>query len=1121
MATTGLQVHRAERTDLLADALGDLLADPLPDPFDTEIVVVSALGMERWLAQRLSHRLGTGPGGTDGVCAGVRFARPRALVSELSRPVDAPAHWRDPWEPERLLWPIAETIDACLDEPWCRQLARHLGAELTGPDQRVRRARRLGVARRLARLLHGYALQRPAMTAAWTAGEDHDASRPDGTGEPLPATAAWQAELWRRVRQVVTAPSPDERLAAAAERAREHPATLRGVLPARISLFGHNRLPLGELTLLAALAEHHAVHLWLPHPSPRLWQQTSGVVVRRADVPPPGDDDHRLLASLATDVRELQRGLAQVAPGARYDVLGPADRPATLLGRLQRDLVAGAAVASTVEPDDTVQVHACHGPARQVEVLRDVLVGLLADDPTLEPRDIVVMCPDIDRYAPLIQAAFGLADTVVGGHPGHRLRVTLADRSAAASWPLLGTAITLLTLAARGRFTAGDVVDLLASDPVRLRFDLDEDDLDRVSGWVEQTSVRWGLDGEHRRGFGLTLGQNTWRAGIDRIVAGVAASERADASIGDVLPLDDVASNDISLAGRLADALELLGAAADRLATAQSAGQWAAALDAAVTSLTAVPEPDQWQVDRFHRELAELFTTSGETSPVLQPEEVLSLVRERWSGRAGRAGFRTGTLTVCTMVPMRAVPHRVVAMIGLDDGDFPRTGTTHGDDVLAIHPLTGEHDVRIEDRQLFLDAIMSATEHLVLCFTGADEQRGQPRPPAVPLGELLDQLRLTTGRSRDELVVDHPLQPFDVRNLQAGALVPHGAETVRHDRPFSFDPAALAGARALAGRRAPARTRLLGEPLGPPRAVADVGLTELTDLFVHPAKAFLRQRLGVSLPPAAGEIVESIPLEPDGLQAWAIGDRLLQDSLAGVDPMAAADAARRRGTLPPGRLGLELLERIGGVVGPLAAHTRDWREGEPRSIDVDVDVPGGRRLTGAVDGVYGTRLVTIGYSAIRARQLIRAWLRLVAVSAQDPDTPWTAQLAGRDRRSVSLVHLGPIRTGAADLLAELVELRDAGLLRPLPLPPELGLEFARNLSRGSRLQQATRMAYGRAKGSWESDRAGFGSEREDPENELVWGLRAPFQVLLDAGFADLAPRLWNPLIDHEQSGGRR
>ena len=126
-----------------------------------------------------------------------------------------------------------------------------------------------------------------------------------------------------------------------------------------------------------------------------------------------------------------------------------------------------------------MQFHACHGPDRQVEVLREVLVGLLADDRTLEPRDIVVMCPDIEKFAPLIAASFGL-DTpeTQAEHPGHRLRVRLATVLRQLN-PLLALVSRLVALA-DSRVEASALLDMCAAPPVARKFSFSQDDLERL-----------------------------------------------------------------------------------------------------------------------------------------------------------------------------------------------------------------------------------------------------------------------------------------------------------------------------------------------------------------------------------------------------------------------------------------------------------------------------------------------------------------------------------------------------------------------------------------------------------------------------------------------------------------
>ena len=617
----------------------------------------------------------------------------------------------------------------------------HLGHADQGDEAELRRGRRYAVARRLAGLFASYAAQRPQVLADWLAGGSSD-----GVGGDLDPDLAWQPPLWRALVTSVGAPPPHVRHAAALDRLRAGSADL----PPRLSLFGHTRLSATDLELLAALAAHHDLHLWLPHPSETQWQAA-------ADLAGPGARGATTSGTGASATRCSRPSAATCASSsagsATLDTIDHhhpgAAPPDTLLGWLQADLRAdearpeGRALAGD---DRSVQVHSCHGSARQVDVLREVLLGLLQDDPTLEPRDILVMCPDIETYAPLITAGFGLGEVVDGGHPAHRLRVRLADRALTQTNPLLAVAAALLDLAG-GRAPASQVLDLAQAAPVRRRFGFSDDDLDAVTDWVREAGVRWGFDRAHREPFGLgRIVHNTWEFGIDRVLAGVALSDDARAWLGTTLPLDDVGSNRVELAGRLAEYVDRLDAACDRLTGTHTLRAWVDALGDGVAALTAVDRDDQWQVGQVQRELADVLADAGDRADLpMRLPDVRALLAGHLAGRPTRANFRTGTLTVCTMVPMRSVPHRVVCLVGLDDGVFPRLGLADGDDVLARDPMTGERDIRSEDRQLLLDAIGAATETLVITYTGANEHSGQARPPAVPLGELLDALDLTTA----------------------------------------------------------------------------------------------------------------------------------------------------------------------------------------------------------------------------------------------------------------------------------------------------------------------------------------------------------------------------------------
>ena len=1015
------QLHRAERADTLVQALAAVLAQPLPDPFATDVVAVPARGVERWLRQRLSHWLGASSSAaaegqattSDGVCAGIDMPSPARLFADLLAQVDGMPADADPWRAESLPWRVLELLEAESDAAWARPLVQHLraSAHLTSDSEagaHVPGGHRLSLARRLSRLLSGYAADRPALVRDWLAGGMGD-GRP-AAGELRPEHQ-WQPELLRQLAGRLAVAHPVLRRDAGLASVRDDPGVID--LPSRVSIFGATRLSAADLEVLAALAVHRHVHVWLPHPSPVSWQRmavsevaTSGD--RRSDrsvavVANP------LLRSLGRDSRELQLRLSAVTGAAvgGGHVPAAADEPprqsalAVLQNALRDDAPRPPSNSRVVlaADDRSVRVLSCHGRARQVEVLREVLTGLLADDPTLQPRDLLVMCPDIETFAPMVLATFGCdadgtrdaasEDDPALVHPGQRLRVRLADRSLRQSNPLLDVVANLVALA-NARVTSAELLDLAAGEAVRQRFDLDDDDLAQVREWVQHSNIRWGLRASGRQPYDLgDLPDNTWHRGIDQWLLGVAVdSQTHDIDLGG-LPLDDVDSSDVDLVGRFVEFVHRVAAVLRRLAGPAPLSEWIGALQLGLDTLTATEPSSSWQRVQADRVLAEMLHSCGNDELLLEWADVSDLLAEAVAGRPTRSSFRTGDLTVCSMVPMRSVPHRVVALLGVDDGDLPRVVGVDGDDVLAVDPQLGERDVASEDRHLLLDAVLAASEHLVVLYSGADERTGARRPPAVPLGELLDDLDAravcaTGARARSHIVTDLPLQPFDPRNFG-----------LDDDVPRSFDQVALEGAMAARGVRRPPGP-FLTRALPAPAASDTIELEELVRFFAHPVRYFLRQRLGLSLRDHTDDLETELSVELDGLQRWQIGDRMLAARVAGAGVEEVQVREHRRGSLPPGPLGLQVLGEISTTVEAILALAPAPHE-PPSTHDVEFGLPDGRTVRGSVAGVRGHTLTTVQYSTVRTAHRLGAWVRLLAWRATTAPDDATAVIVGGAR----------------------------------------------------------------------------------------------------------------------------
>ena len=899
-----------------------------------------------------------------------------------------------------------------------------------------------------------------------------------------------------------------------------------------------------------------------------------------------------LLATWGRDAREMQLVLRAGTAQLDGDHMPISDEhlaidgtPITLLSRLQADVRAdidrhgprrpgGAGELPCLDPGDrSLQVHSCHGRARQVEVLRDAILHLFASDPTLEARDVIVMCPDIDTFAPLIHATFGLArpddgaETTVrfgaGGAataveprpPGHELRVRLADRSLRQTNPLLSALSQLLALAS-ARVTASQVLDLAGTPPVRRRFSFDDDDLVRINEWVAAAGIRWGIDAAHRAPWLLgEVEAGTWRAGLRRILLGAAMSEDDQRLVGGVLPLDDVDSGDIDLAGRLAEFVDRLASAIRAFSQELPIAGWVSAIRLAADGLFATTAAGEWQRGQLHAVLDDVAAEAagGPIRAVLSVAEVQALLADRLRGRPTRANFRTGHLTMCTLVPMRSVPHRVVCLLGLDDGVFPRRTMPDGDDLIGREPWVGDRDIRSEDRQLLLDALLAAGDHLVITYSGRDERTNAVRPPAVPLGELLDVVDRTvrleadvpgggegggggsggvgsgdaargadgptgTRLPRHRVVTEHPLHPYDARNFITGSLIP--------GRPWGFDTVALAGAAASVAPRSPV-TAFLGRPL--PAALPDpVEIDDLVRFVQHPVKAFLRQRLGVVLRDDDDEPDDALPIDPDGLGKWAVGTRLLEGRLLGLDAGVCAAAEMARGTIPPDALGLRVLAEVMPNVDQLMA-AADARAGAGPANTVDIKVPlgDGRTLVGTVGGVAGDVVRAVIYSRLAPKHRLAAWVRVLALTATYPERPFRAVTIGRgpgQRCEVSTAVLASPdqdhrRAQAVAHLTSLVDLYDRGLREPIPLYCDSSAAYA---AHGGNAARAT----------WTTD-WDFSREDRDPAHQLVLSGSPPFVALFDARprpdeaglgwandepsrFGRLAHRLWDGLLANEE-----
>ena len=997
-----LSLHHSDELDPLLDALADMLAPAPADPFTPDVVSVPAVGVRDAAMVGLGHRLGASASGSgDGISANIEFLFPGRFMAralgDTGRDSDPEG---DPWRLPRLTWAVLDVLAS---------------GTVAVPGTGGTDAQQWALARRIADLFDRYATQRPRLIENWALGTDSDGTHhTDGTPALLDPAHHWQAQLWRAVRAHIGVPSPPERLPDLLHSIAN--GSVQPQLPQRVAVFGVGGVAPTMLKVLRALGETRDVHVFLRHPSMAAWQSSpyrlAGGLNVRANVDVSVAVTHPLLVSWARpalEARALVHGDAQV-----HDVphgAPPAGPPTTLLHALQHGVrldqkpIRNPAIDAT---DGSFQVHACHGAVRQLEALREVLGHAFVADPTLQPHEVLVLSPDLTRFAPLVKAVFQR-----GALP---VPVCIGDRSLTTDEPIIDAVQALLTLVS-GRATLSEVLGLVQFEPVRRRFGWSIDHLEQFAAWCETLGARWGLSAEHRAPWGLPAGlaTGTWRSMVDQLLAGVAmAAPTPRLALGDTAPYDDLAGDDFELVGTVAD---LLARLIDLHALVQSerpVADWIELLHRTVDEFCAPDPDDPSRRQQVHRELADIVRSARSPHDAditcgvpLSLADVRALLTDSLSQRAGRLPLRSGSVTVSSMVPQHGVPARVICLLGLDEGSL-RGGTFDGDDILGLHPCVGERHPRHESRQLLLDALLAASERLVITCNGADLTNNKELPFVVPLVELLDVVGhlVPLEAHQSPVVVRHPRHGFHERALQPGLVSQHSAA------PFTFDPSMLAAAEARRRSMVTFDTIAVSPWALTPMVLDQVGIDQLMAVVANPSKVYLKSRLDVRVPDEEAALDDGLSVGVSVLGASALGRHLLEVRRQGGAADEWEAAARLDGALPPGELSTAALSGVRNEVALLEASADAWSVplagGTEATIDqtfwvsIDGAAAAPIHLHGKVSNIAqranGPTVVRVNFSKERPSFRLAAAVQLAALQRHDPDTDWSAVVISRGDR---------------------------------------------------------------------------------------------------------------------------
>ena len=1098
-----LYLYQSNHLELLARLLAaQVAADPLP-PLVTERVVVPHPGLGRWLSLQLAE--------SNGFCGDISFVQPAGFMWQILGRLLESGREENRFDPEVLTWAILARLPYFLKDPSFAPVQRYL----QGGDPR----KQLQFAQRLARAFDRYLVFRPDWITAWEAGE-----LPPGLGEH--PDALWQQRLW----QALAGKSPHHWVALG----RHLQAALRegrvAALEGRVSLFAVGNLSPGYLDMVALLAERLDLHLYLLNPSQVHWsEQVTEWERERREIAANGSElylevGNPLLSSLCKQGQQLFAAVAELAPADGAELFVEPS-PTTLLGRLQGELLRGEdgratpLPASAFDPHDdlSLQIHSCHGAVREIEVLYDQLLNLFAHDPELTPDQVLVMTPDLDRYAPIFAGVFGEA----GDRPA--IPFSLADRGVSNETPLVEGFFALFDLPAQ-RYPLDRVIALLQIPALARRFGLAESELPECIGWLQQAGIRWGRDGAQRAELGLPAEErNSWRLGLRRLLLGYAMEPGAAGELrlfADTLPLAAALGGAAERLGGVIEAVETLFALESEIVGERKPEAWVVLLEGLLERLFAPAAEEEEAVqtlrDALHRwhQLTRLGGFERPTPLAL----LLPQLRELVEGSDSNRRFLTGGVTLCGLTSHRILPFAVICLVGMNDGTFPRDHHPEGFDLLAGRWRRGDRSTRLEDRYLFLETLISARRVLYISYSGQDQRDNSSRSPSVVVSELLDYLDACyppqpgppKGLSlRQRLLLHHPLQPFSLRYF-----------CDPDSRLLSYSPSLRQAALAAIQSPRQIPRPLCPQPLPEPSPLEEwltLDLEQLCRFFTNPLRGFCRQRLGLRLEQAVAEPEPREPMAVDRFIGHDLDRILLESARHGESGVQAKALALATQQLPHGTWGEVLITQQQQRAFAFAERLKELDWGEPVP---PLTLPELRptaleplRLLATLSGLYRDGAMQHHVRPPWDGELLSLWIRHLALQR--------SSATGRESRWLhpeGELYFPPLdRTTAEAHLTTFCTLYRQGLCQPLPLLPKLSRLFAESERKAKTPELGLEQGLRRVRSKWQGSDQQPGEFQRHPWYALLY----PDGVWPEQPFVTLTRQLWGPLLEALQEEGLR
>ncbi len=1035
-----VNIYTSNKLDTLSDKFITMIEDSTQQSvLQKEIVVVQNKGMSDWLSLNIAKKTG--------IAANLDFPFANKFIWDLFTKVTPGSPVEDAYTPKNMTWQIMKKLPS---------FSSHKEFRIVNDYWDNNDIKLFQISQKIADIFDQYLTYRPEMILEW--------NKKSGK--------TWQELLWQSIKTDFFANKKDRAQirSEVIEKLRSS-ESIKGIYN-RISVFGISYLPAFHINLLLELGKHTEVNFFLPNPCKEFWFDI--VSPKKADKSNYYETGNELLSSMGVWGKEFIGYINELTQQPIENFEEYEDK--STLSVIKNDILNLRNSNNTQINDSSIQIHSCHNPLREIEILYNNLLYIFDKDPSITPKDVVVMTPDVDLYAPYIDAVFGTHK-----HDTPRIPYMIANRELPNYH--LNTFLRILKLH-NSRLEATEIIQLLEDEALTEKFKIF--DLETLKKWITETKIFWGKDSEHKSNIGLPgIKQNTWKEGLNRLLLGYAMQFENDALFEDVIPYPEIESGEDL--GNFIELMERIFNTIKDLNKTRTLKEWQYFLNDIITDFFAVNEKSQGKLHDLRQSVIEL----GEKNAVFEKKVSIDVVLLYFAGivKKESRGFFTGNVTFCKMNSMQGIPFKVVYLIGMNEGVFPRNSQEYDFNIIENKHKLLDRSLRNEDKYTFLESLIGAEKYFYISYIGYDSKDNSSIPPSILVSELAEYIEENFGNSN--ILTKHKMYSFDKKyfsgeNNFLGYSKSDLDACKNYISEFKFEKS------------------FFGKEVAFQKSDEDKEITiyQLTNFFINPARYLLINRLGIYFPKEPELLKGKENFELNSLDNYSIANEIIDKRLQNKDYNNIYGILKAEGKLMHGEMGIlsfnNTVKRIKTFVENVE---NEFDSFSKEVLDININ---GYHITGNIDNIADDKkILHYRYGKLNGSDYLRLWIRFVLWSYLTGKKEVTATLLGKEEKISFKAIEKP-----EDILNDLINLYSLGLTLPLKFMPKSAYVFTRNLLKKDDRFKAQKVAQKELDGN---DYMGISGEASD------WYFKTAFKnkYVIDKEFEDNAIKIFEPLIAHK------